>query len=61
MNQACSAEIQVIERAGLRGGSNPRCSCGSIMKMPYIKPQLRRFEATDDVMSLRRLFSAVFR
>jgi hypothetical protein len=62
INQACGAEIQVMECAGLASGSNPRCSCGSIMKMPYKKPQLRRFEATEDVKRLLRprFFRTIF-
>ena len=43
MNAACAAEIRVIRDAGLAEGSNPRCSCGSIMKMPYSKPRLRTY------------------
>ena len=61
INQACGAEIRVIECAGLAGGSNPRCSCGSIMKMPYSKPQLRHFEATEEVKGLLRHPSVVLR
>jgi hypothetical protein len=61
INQACGAEIQVIERSGLAGGSNPRCTCGSIMKMPYAKPQLRRFEAPEEVKRLLQQLSVVLR
>jgi hypothetical protein len=52
INQACGAEIHVKEPSAITDGSNPRCSCGSMMKMPYSKPQLRRFEATEDVRRL---------
>jgi hypothetical protein len=52
INRACGAEIRVMESTGLTGGSNLRCTCGSIMKMPYSKPQLRRFEAPEDIKRL---------
>jgi hypothetical protein len=52
IDQMCGAEIHVTELSAITNGSNPRCSCGNIMKMPYSKPQLRRFEATEDVKRL---------
>lgn len=45
INVACGAEIQVVQGAGPEDGRNPRCTCGSIMKMHYSKPQFRRSEA----------------
>jgi len=44
INVACGAEIQVVGDAGPEDGSNPRCTCGSIMKMHYTKPQFGRAE-----------------
>jgi hypothetical protein len=61
INQACGAEVQVLEPSGLAGDSNPRCICGSIMKMPYSRPQLRRFEATEEVKRLLQQLSVVLR
>ncbi len=52
INHVCGAEIQVREPSAITDGSNPRCSCGSMMKMPYSKPRLRRFEATEEVKRL---------
>jgi hypothetical protein len=61
INQACVAEIRVMESSGLTGGSNLRCTCGSLMKMPYSKPQLRRFEAPEEVKRLLQQLSVVLR
>jgi hypothetical protein len=61
INQVCGTEIKVMERSGLTGGSNPRCTCGSIMKMPYSKPQLRCFEAPEEVKRLLQRLSVVLR
>jgi len=52
MNDACRAEIRVTGTGGLGEGSNPRCSCGSIMKRPYHRP---RFEAVNLSEKLRSL------
>ena len=49
INLGCGAEIQVVGDAGPEDGSNPRCTCGSIMKMHYTKPQFRRAEAPQEV------------
>ncbi len=40
-NPACNGEVVVRRASELEGGSVPRCSCGSPMKKPYIRPQLR--------------------
>lgn len=40
-NADCRSEIVVDKSSGLRSGSNPRCSCGSIMKKPYSTPELK--------------------
>ena len=29
----------------VQGGSNLRCSCGEIMKKPYVRPGLNTFES----------------
>ena len=44
-NPVCGSEILVITSSRAQGGSNPRCSCGEIMKKPYAQPGLRSFES----------------
>ena len=61
INAACAAEIQVVHDAGLAVGSNPRCSCGSIMKMRYGKPQLRTYGESEKPEYLVRELSGVRR
>ena len=58
---ACGAEIQVKEPSAITDGSNPRCSCGNIMKMPYSKPQLRRFKASEDAKRLLQELAVALR
>ena len=60
-DQVCGAEIQVKEPSAITDGANPRCSCGKIMKMPYSKPQLRRFEATQDAKRLLQQLAVALR
>ena len=47
-NDACGCEITVMVSSKLEG-DNPRCSCGSVMKKPYTKPQLRNLPASADL------------
>lgn len=42
-NDACASEILVVTSSGLPGKENPRCSCGSIMKKPYTRPEVNVF------------------
>jgi len=44
-NPVCGSEILLTTSSRARGGSNPRCSCGEIMKKPYTQPGLRPFES----------------
>jgi hypothetical protein len=37
IDQMCGAEIHVKELGAITNGSNPRCSCGNIVKMPVPK------------------------
>lgn len=60
-DQMCGAEIYVKEPSATIDGSNLRCSCGNIMKMPYSKPQLRRFEATEEVKRLLQQLAVALR
>jgi hypothetical protein len=43
-NNACGSEIVVVESSKLSNDENPRCSCGSIMKKPYAKPEVSVFK-----------------
>jgi len=45
-NLECRSEILVSTSSRAQGGSNPRCSCGEIMKKPYARPELITFETT---------------
>jgi len=49
INVARGAEIQVVGDADPEDGSHPRCTCRSIMKMHYTKPQFRRLETPQGV------------
>jgi len=44
-NPECRSEILVSTSSRVQGGSNPRCSCGEIMKKPYVRPELSTFES----------------
>ena len=46
-NQECRSEILVSTSSHAQGGSNPRCSCGEIMKKPYVRPELITFETAN--------------
>jgi hypothetical protein len=61
LNGACGAQVLVTETGSLNGGNNPRCSCGSVMKMPYSKPQFRRFEDAVEIRKLLEQLAAVLR
>lgn len=39
-NEACGSEILVVAASALQRDENPRCSCGSIMKKPYVRPEV---------------------
>jgi hypothetical protein len=43
MNPACLCAV-LVETSGALEGSNPRCSCGSIMKKDYSPPVFRYLE-----------------
>ena len=48
INPACNGEVFVIASSELEGGVNPRCSCGSVMKQPYLRPALKTYPATQE-------------
>ena len=52
LNDACGAEFMVTESGALEEGGNPRCCCGSIMKMPYDQPRIRSGEESQEVRRL---------
>jgi hypothetical protein len=43
LNPACFCAV-LVETSGALEGSNPRCSCGSIMKKEYSPPVFRYLE-----------------
>ena len=49
LNDACGAEITVSVNGMLDEGGNPRCCCGSVMKMPYDQPRIRFSEESQEV------------
>jgi len=52
LNDACGAELMVTGTGLLDKGSNPRCCCGSVMKMPYEQPRIRFSEESREVKNL---------
>jgi hypothetical protein len=47
-NPKCRSEIFVNTSSRVQGGSNLRCSCGEIMKKPYVRPGLNTFESAKE-------------
>jgi hypothetical protein len=45
-----------VASSEVNGSTNPRCSCGSIMKKPYVKPEAIRCATTD----LMKVFGRVY-
>ena len=42
-NPACGCEVRV-ENSAIADGTNPRCSCGAVMKKRYASPALTYLE-----------------
>ncbi|HXT27115.1 MAG TPA: hypothetical protein VN749_20035 [Candidatus Eisenbacteria bacterium] len=61
LNDACRAELMVTETGILAEGGNPRCCCGSMMKMPYAQPKIRSSEESLEVRKLLQQLSTVLR
>jgi hypothetical protein len=61
LNDACRAELLVTETGILAEGGNPRCCCGSMMKMPYEQPRIRSSEESQEVRKLLRQLSTELR
>lgn len=58
-NQACGGVLFVLSSSQLSNGSNPRCSCGSVMKKPYRRPEVSEHPLPDDERR-RRVWSGEF-
>lgn len=43
-NAECGGEILVLANAKAFSPTNPRCSCGGLMRKPYTSPRLTTFE-----------------
>jgi hypothetical protein len=61
LNDACRAELMVTETGILAEGDNPRCCCGSLMKMPYQQPTFRSSGESQEVRKLLQQLSTVLR
>ena len=51
----------VTATGDLDEGGNPRCCCGSLMKMPYGQPKLRLSEDSQEVRRLLQRLATVLR
>ena len=60
-NDACGAEITVTVTGMLDEGGNPRCCCGSLMKMPYEQPRIRFSEESQEVKKLLQQLATTLR
>jgi hypothetical protein len=47
-NPKCRSEILVSTSSRVQGRSNVRCSCGEIMRKPYVRPGLNTFESAKE-------------
>ncbi len=54
-NRICQAEILVLASSELPEGTNPRCSCGQIMRKPYGRPEICTSPVTRELMQRSRL------
>lgn len=54
-NPFCNGEILVTSSSEVEDGANPRCSCGSLMKKPYVLPTLKSHLATEEARALLEL------
>ena len=48
-NPACHSEILVVASSQVTNGKNPRCSCGSPMKKPYVRPEVKTLRPTEEM------------
>jgi len=54
-NRICQAEILVLASSELPEGTNPRCSCGQIMRKPYARPVISTGPVTRELEQQSRL------
>jgi len=43
-NPECRSEIFVTSSSRVKVGAKLRCSCGEIMKKPYVRPELETYD-----------------
>jgi len=48
-NRICQAEILVLASSESSDGTNPRCSCGQIMRKPYARPEISTTTVTREL------------
>ena len=48
-NRICQAEILGLASSELPEGTNPRCSCGQIMRKPYARPEISTSPVTREL------------
>ena len=48
-NRSCQAEILVRVSSEVPDGRNPRCSCGQVMKKPYVPPEITTGPLTREI------------
>jgi hypothetical protein len=58
LNDACGAQVTVSASGELQEGDNPRCCCGSQMKMPYEQPRIRLSDNSQEVRKLLQQLAA---
>ncbi len=49
-NRDCGCEVKVI-KPSIESNSNPRCSCGAVMKKPYKEPVLRTLNSDIEILA----------
>jgi len=47
-NPVCQSEILVTASSEVMDGRNPRCSCGSPMKKPYVRPEMKMVLSSEE-------------
>jgi hypothetical protein len=49
-NRDCGCEVKVI-KPSIESNSNPRCSCGAVMKKPYKEPVLHTLDPDIEILA----------
>jgi hypothetical protein len=47
-NSECGSEVFVTLSSRVESSSQPRCSCGEVMKKPYVRPELDTFDSSNE-------------